>query len=66
MKTTDEDWNYDRMHSAFSFISEVQADMMRGLHKSEVSDFVRDRMVLRLKLAAEQLSMLKLHHEECE
>ena len=57
------DWNYHRIHSAQSFIADAQSDMMRCLHRGDVVDVVRDRMVQRLTMAADQLSKLAISHE---
>jgi glutathione synthase/RimK-type ligase-like ATP-grasp enzyme len=56
------DFNFDRIHMAQALIVDAQNDMMRCLHGGKVVDIVRDRMVQRLELAAEQLSKLQLDH----
>ena len=63
MPRSDIDWNYDRIHSAQAQIADAQNDMMRCLHKSEVNDHVRERMVRRLQDAADDLERLKLCHD---
>ena len=60
------DWNYDRIHSAQSLIVDCQGDMMRCLHKNEVNDVVRERMVQRLQMAADNLTKLSLCHDQTE
>lgn len=56
-------WNYDRILSAQAQIADVQNDMMRCLHRAEVHDIVRDRMVRRLRDAADDLEKLRLSHD---
>lgn len=57
------DWNFDRIHSAQALIADCQNDMMRCLHKGEVVDVVRDRMIQRLNAAAQSIGRTKLCHE---
>jgi hypothetical protein len=57
------DWNYDRIHSAQALIADCQNDMMRCLHKGEIADVVRQRMVERLQSAAETIKKLILSHD---
>ena len=57
------EWNFDRIHSVQSLISDTQNDMMRCLHKGEVVDVVRDRMAQRLRAAADNIDKLALCHE---
>ena len=56
------DWNYDRIHTAQAQIADCQNDMMRCLYRGEVNDVVRERMVQRLRAAAQDLSRLRLCH----
>ena len=58
------DWNYDRIHTAQAQMQDVLGDMMRCLHRGEVNDIVRERMVMRLRDAADDLARLKLCHKE--
>ena len=62
-RSAEEEWNYDRIHSAQALIADAQNDMMRSLHKGKVNDHVRDRMCRRLCDAADELQRLHLCHE---
>ena len=57
------DWNWDRIHSTQALIADVQRDMMDCLHRHEVVDVVRDRILQRLNSAAQEIEKLKLSHE---
>jgi hypothetical protein len=60
------DWNYDRIHSAHSLICDVQNDMMRCLHRGEVIDVVRERIIQRLGSAVDSIERLRLSHDVTE
>lgn len=64
MAKDEKDWNYDRIHSAQSQLNDALGDMMRCLYRGEVNDIVRERMVMKLRDAANDLARLKLCHEE--
>lgn len=63
MPRNTKEWNFDRIHTAQAQLADVQSDMMRCLHKSEVVDIVRERMCRRLRSAADDLDKLVLCHE---
>jgi len=63
MARDENDWNWDRIHSAQALIADVQNDMMNCLHRQQVADIVRDRMISRLTEAREQISRLSLYHD---
>lgn len=52
------DWNYDRIVTAQAQINQVNNDMMRVLHRGELSKGVRDRMATLLRSAAEDLEKM--------
>lgn len=53
-----EDWNYDRIVMAQAQINDATGDMMRVLHRGEVSSVVRDRMVALLRSAADDIEKM--------
>lgn len=57
------DWNFDRIHSAQALIADCQNDMMRCLYQGRVSDVVQERMLERLKAAADQLSKITINNQ---
>lgn len=55
------DWNYDIIFTAQARLFDVQNDMMRSLHRGELSSIVRDRMVAQLKSTADDISKLTVN-----
>ena len=63
MAQDEKDWNFDRIHYSQALIADVQNDMMRCLHKGQVVDVVRERIIQRLQSAAKQISLLKVNND---
>lgn len=56
-------WNFDLMKTAQARIGEVETDMMYCIHRRKVAGVVRNRMVMALRSAAEDLEKLALSND---
>ena len=59
-KTQKEEWNYDRIVTAQAQIFSVHTDMMRALHRGQLSREVRNRMTQNLRNAADDLDRMEV------